>query len=116
MGLEWHWGEEITKLLNVGELFLSAATSNHLLTLMLNVCRSAQSVCLAACALLDWCLMGKVPVLLKTCALASITGLPTNLEKALRLTVIHGMFRCSRFVIIFYILYTVFIMNLRSLL
>lgn len=100
----------------MGELFLSAATSNHLLTLMLNDCRSAQSVCLAVCAPLDWCLMGKVAVSLKTCALASITELPTNLEEALRLTVIHGMFSCSRLVIIFYILYTIFLMNLHSFL
>lgn len=58
--------------------------------------------------------MEKVAVSLKTCALASITELPTNLEKALRLTVTHGMFSCSRLVLIFNILYATFIMNLHS--
>lgn len=59
--------------------------------------RSAQSVCLAVCAQLGWCQMGKVAALLKTSVLASIMELPTNLGKASRLIAIHGMFNCEIF-------------------
>jgi len=78
----------------------------------MHYCRSAQSVCLAVCAHLGWCQMGKVAALLKTSVLASIMELPTNLGKALRLIAIHGKYNCESFNIFFKYFKCLFIMHL----